>query len=80
MKHEQLKKNLLTFQEAADSILNDPHYGKEETVSMIDGLYCACKNIAADYEKSDDPEDFGIFLDAIIAAVRIRIIKGEVLG
>lgn len=78
MKHDQLKKNLLTFQEAAEAISNDPHYGKDETVSMIDGLYCACKNIAVDHEKSDDPEEFGLFLDAIIAAVRIRMIKGGI--
>lgn len=78
MKHEQLKKNLLTFQKAAEVVSNDPVYGKDETESMIDGLYHACKNIAAAYEKSDDPDDFGLFLDAIIAAVRIRMIKGGI--
>lgn len=78
MKHEQIKKNLQTFQEAAETVYHDSHYGREDTIAMMDGLYGACKNIAAEYEGSDDAEDFGLFLDAIIAAVRIRMLKGGI--
>lgn len=78
MNYKQLHENIRKFRVAAEAISKDPHYGKEETLAMIDGLHHACVNISVDIAKSKDPDGIHVFIYALLVGEYIRLTGEEI--